>query len=105
MSHIYNFKLNNGETFTEAWDRYLGIKRKCPHHGFSDLELVKAFWKALPRELRKNGSHFYKDGNVMDCTGEQILQIFRDYVEESKIFNTDREYHAPSGNAEHKGIN
>ncbi|GJQ95613.1 reverse transcriptase domain-containing protein [Tanacetum coccineum] len=38
---ITNFQQVFGETFTEAWERFKDLLRKCPHHGFSYLYCLK----------------------------------------------------------------
>ncbi|GJS08057.1 hypothetical protein Tco_0364853 [Tanacetum coccineum] len=35
------------ETFSEAWDRFKDLLRKCPHHGFSELHQIDTFYNAL----------------------------------------------------------
>ena len=37
-SAISCFSQREGETISEAWRRFKGLLRKCPHHGFPDLE-------------------------------------------------------------------
>ncbi|GKE73408.1 reverse transcriptase domain-containing protein, partial [Tanacetum coccineum] len=34
-------------TFSEAWDRFKYLLRKCPHHGFSELHQIDTFYNAL----------------------------------------------------------
>ncbi|GKC77060.1 hypothetical protein Tco_1127834, partial [Tanacetum coccineum] len=35
------------ETFTEAWERFKDLLRKCPHHGFSLLHQIDFFYNGL----------------------------------------------------------
>ncbi|GKC26219.1 reverse transcriptase domain-containing protein [Tanacetum coccineum] len=44
---ITNFQLRFDETFSEAWDRFKDLLRKCPHHGFSELHQIDTFYNAL----------------------------------------------------------
>ncbi|GJZ70349.1 reverse transcriptase domain-containing protein [Tanacetum coccineum] len=44
---ITNFKQVFGETFTEAWERFKDLLRKCPHHGFSLLHQIYFFYNGL----------------------------------------------------------
>ncbi|GJR13113.1 reverse transcriptase domain-containing protein [Tanacetum coccineum] len=44
---ITNFQQKFEETFSEAWDRFKELLRKCPHHGFSELHQIDTFYNAL----------------------------------------------------------
>ncbi|GJU17642.1 reverse transcriptase domain-containing protein [Tanacetum coccineum] len=44
---ITNFQQVFGETFTEAWERFKNLLRKCPHHGFSLLYQIDFFYNGL----------------------------------------------------------
>ncbi|GJU75481.1 hypothetical protein Tco_1272551 [Tanacetum coccineum] len=35
------------ESFSEAWERFKGMLRSCPHHGFSELTQVDTFYNGL----------------------------------------------------------
>ncbi|GJU03638.1 hypothetical protein Tco_1113976 [Tanacetum coccineum] len=34
-------------TFNEAWERFKGLLRQCPHHGFSELHQLDTFYNSL----------------------------------------------------------
>ncbi|GJY60318.1 reverse transcriptase domain-containing protein [Tanacetum coccineum] len=44
---ITNFQQVFGETFTEAWERFKDLLRKCPHHGFYLLHQIDFFYNGL----------------------------------------------------------
>ncbi|GJU59258.1 reverse transcriptase domain-containing protein [Tanacetum coccineum] len=44
---IMNFQQKFDETFSEAWDHFKDLLRKCPHHGFSELYQIDTFYNAL----------------------------------------------------------
>ncbi|GKA29944.1 reverse transcriptase domain-containing protein [Tanacetum coccineum] len=46
-SDITNFQQKFDETFSEAWDRFKDLIRKCPHHGFLELHQIDTFYNAL----------------------------------------------------------
>ncbi|GKC35085.1 reverse transcriptase domain-containing protein [Tanacetum coccineum] len=46
-NNITNFQQKFEETFSEAWDRFKELLRKCPHHGFSKLHQIDTFYNAL----------------------------------------------------------
>ncbi|GKB00433.1 reverse transcriptase domain-containing protein, partial [Tanacetum coccineum] len=44
---ITNFYQEPNETFNEAWERFKGLLRQCPHHGFSELHQLDTFYISL----------------------------------------------------------
>nr|GEU70042.1 reverse transcriptase domain-containing protein [Tanacetum cinerariifolium] len=46
-NEISNFQQRFDESFHEAWDRYKGLLRGCPHHGFTELHQLNTFYNAL----------------------------------------------------------
>ncbi|GJR71855.1 reverse transcriptase domain-containing protein [Tanacetum coccineum] len=48
---ITNFFQEPNETFNEAWERFKGLLRQCPHHGFSELHQLDTFYNSLNSKL------------------------------------------------------
>nr|GEU94210.1 reverse transcriptase domain-containing protein [Tanacetum cinerariifolium] len=46
-NEITRFQQRIDESFYEAWERFNGILRACPHHGFSKLHQLDTFYNAL----------------------------------------------------------
>nr|GEY11511.1 DNA-directed DNA polymerase [Tanacetum cinerariifolium] len=46
-NEITRFQQRFDESFSEAWDRFNDLLRACPHHGFSELHQLDAFYNAL----------------------------------------------------------
>ncbi|GJU55087.1 reverse transcriptase domain-containing protein [Tanacetum coccineum] len=46
-NEITNFLQKPNETFNEAWERFKGLLRQCPHHGFSELHQLDTFYNSL----------------------------------------------------------
>nr|GEW61896.1 reverse transcriptase domain-containing protein [Tanacetum cinerariifolium] len=46
-NNITNFFKKFDETFSEAWDRFKDLLRKCPHHSFSELHQIDTFYNSL----------------------------------------------------------
>ncbi|GJU61889.1 hypothetical protein Tco_1243724 [Tanacetum coccineum] len=40
-------RIGTNETFNEAWERFKGLLRQCPHHGFSELHQLDTFYNSL----------------------------------------------------------
>ncbi|GJZ88326.1 reverse transcriptase domain-containing protein [Tanacetum coccineum] len=46
-NEITTFLQKPNETFNEAWERFKGLLRQCPHHGFSELHQLDTFYNSL----------------------------------------------------------
>ncbi|GKA73031.1 reverse transcriptase domain-containing protein [Tanacetum coccineum] len=46
-NEITSFLQKPNETFNEAWERFKGLLRQCPHHGFSELHQLDTFYNSL----------------------------------------------------------
>ncbi|GKD86666.1 reverse transcriptase domain-containing protein [Tanacetum coccineum] len=44
---ITTFYQKPNEAFNEAWERFKGLLRQCPHHGFSELHQLDTFYNSL----------------------------------------------------------
>ncbi|GJW86648.1 reverse transcriptase domain-containing protein [Tanacetum coccineum] len=47
QNKITTFYQEPNETFNEAWERFKGLLRQCPHHGFSELHQLDTFYNSL----------------------------------------------------------
>ncbi|GJZ69806.1 reverse transcriptase domain-containing protein [Tanacetum coccineum] len=61
------------EYFSEAWERFKGMLRSCPHHGFSELTQVDTFYNGLTRTDERT--------RILKCRGVmsyciQVCKIF-----------------------------
>ncbi|GJZ45347.1 reverse transcriptase domain-containing protein [Tanacetum coccineum] len=64
---ITNFQQRFDETFSEAWDRFKDLLRKCPHHGFSELHQIDTFYNALTQS-DQDSLNAAASGNLLDRT-------------------------------------
>ncbi|GJV89040.1 reverse transcriptase domain-containing protein [Tanacetum coccineum] len=46
-NEIINFLQKPNETFNEAWERFKGLLRQSPYHGFSELHQLDTFYNSL----------------------------------------------------------
>ncbi|GJR47382.1 reverse transcriptase domain-containing protein [Tanacetum coccineum] len=46
-NEISTFYQKPNETFKEAWERFKGLLRQCPHHSFSELHQLDTFYNSL----------------------------------------------------------
>ncbi|GJW88046.1 reverse transcriptase domain-containing protein [Tanacetum coccineum] len=73
-NEIINFLQKPNETFNEAWERFKGLLRQCPHHGFSELHQLDTFYNSL-----NTNDHYALDsaagGNFLDKMPRDGLAI------------------------------
>ncbi|GJX85037.1 reverse transcriptase domain-containing protein [Tanacetum coccineum] len=73
-NEIINFLQKPNETFNEAWERFKGLLRQCPHHGFSELHQLDMFYNSL-----NTNDHYALDsaagGNFLDKMPRDGLAI------------------------------
>ncbi|GKC71106.1 reverse transcriptase domain-containing protein, partial [Tanacetum coccineum] len=65
-------KLN--ETFNEAWERFKGLLRQCPHHGFSKLHQLDTFYNSL-NSNDQDALDSAVGGNFLDKMPQEGLAI------------------------------
>ncbi|GKB90507.1 reverse transcriptase domain-containing protein [Tanacetum coccineum] len=73
---ITNFQQKFDETFSEAWDRFKELLRKCPHHGFSELYQIDTFYSALTQS-DQDSLNAAADGNLLNRTPQDALTIIK----------------------------
>ncbi|GKC00842.1 reverse transcriptase domain-containing protein [Tanacetum coccineum] len=71
---ITNFQQKFDETFSEAWDRFKDILRKCPHHGFLELHQIDTFYNALTQS-DQDSLNAAAGGNLLNRTPQDALTI------------------------------
>ncbi|GKD98076.1 reverse transcriptase domain-containing protein, partial [Tanacetum coccineum] len=71
---ITNFQQKFEETFSEAWDRFKELLRKCPHHGFSELHQIDTFYNALTQS-NQDSLNAAARGNLLNRTPRDALTI------------------------------
>ncbi|GKC29435.1 reverse transcriptase domain-containing protein [Tanacetum coccineum] len=63
---ITNFFQEPNETFNEAWERFKGLLRQCPHHGFSELHQLDTFYNSLNSNDQRCPKNYAAGGNILD---------------------------------------
>ncbi|GKE09690.1 reverse transcriptase domain-containing protein [Tanacetum coccineum] len=71
---IKNFQQRFDEIFSEAWDRFKDLLRKCPRHGFSELHQIDTFYKALTQS-DQDSLNAAVGGNLLNHTPRDALTI------------------------------
>ncbi|GKE35038.1 reverse transcriptase domain-containing protein, partial [Tanacetum coccineum] len=83
-NEITRFQQRFDETFYEAWDRFNDLLRACPHHGFSKLHQLDAFYNAL-NSNDQDSLNSAAGGNFLDKMPRDCLRIIES---KSKIHNS-----------------
>ncbi|GKB34671.1 reverse transcriptase domain-containing protein [Tanacetum coccineum] len=71
---ITNFQQKFDETFSEAWDHFKDLLRKCPHHSFSKLHQIDTFYNALTQS-DQDSLNVATGGNLLNRTPRDALTI------------------------------
>ena len=94
---ISTFTQFETESFSEAWDRFKELCRKCPHHGLEIWEQVNSFYRGLLPSAREvldavAGGLFAKKYS------HEAYQLLEDMAESNVHWHSDRQNHKrPSG--------
>nr|GEY70756.1 reverse transcriptase domain-containing protein [Tanacetum cinerariifolium] len=73
-NEITNFQQWFDESFSETWDRFKDLLRACPHHGFSELHQLYAFYNAL-NSKDQDSLNSAAGGNFLDKMPRDYLSI------------------------------
>ncbi|XP_019059045.1 PREDICTED: uncharacterized protein LOC109117037 [Tarenaya hassleriana] len=52
LSGIHSFKQDHGESLYDAWKRYKGYQKSCPHHGLDKNYLINTFFRGLRMDTK-----------------------------------------------------
>ncbi|GJZ50160.1 reverse transcriptase domain-containing protein, partial [Tanacetum coccineum] len=93
---ITNFFQEPNETFNEAWERFKGLLRQCPHHGFSELHQLDTFYNSL-NSNDQDALDSAAGGNFLDKMPQEGLAIIES---KSKVrYSRSRANSSPSNNS------
>ncbi|GJX55169.1 reverse transcriptase domain-containing protein [Tanacetum coccineum] len=71
---ITNFQQKYNETFSEAWERFKDLLKKCPHHGFSLLHQIDTFYNGL-NQSDQDSLNSTTGGNLLTRNTQEALTI------------------------------
>ncbi|MES7295857.1 hypothetical protein U6M95_12495, partial [Cutibacterium acnes] len=87
---LLTFEQGPTETLKAAWARFKMYQRDCPHHGFSEVQLLSAFFRGLDfwyQRAMDTGS----DGNFYTKTPEEAKELIKNLMTSSSVKNADKE--------------
>nr|GFA21976.1 reverse transcriptase domain-containing protein [Tanacetum cinerariifolium] len=73
-NEIMRFQQRFDESFYEAWERFNGLLRACPHHGFFELHQLDTFYNAL-NVNDQDSLNSTAGGNFLDKMPQECLKI------------------------------
>ncbi|GJR30367.1 reverse transcriptase domain-containing protein [Tanacetum coccineum] len=73
-NEISHFTQKFEDTFSEAWERFKEMLRACPHHGFTELTQVDAFYNGLNKN-DQDSLNAAAGGNLLSKTTREALNI------------------------------
>lgn len=91
-NEITKFSQRPGESFSEAWDRFKELLRKCPHHGFSELMQLDTFYNGVS-QADQDSLNASAGGNFLSRTVKEALAIIEN---KSKVRTTRNKQIDPS---------
>ncbi|GKA83091.1 reverse transcriptase domain-containing protein, partial [Tanacetum coccineum] len=75
-NEITNFRQIAQESFSEAWERFKELLRKCPHHGFSLMHQLDTFYNSLSYN-DQDSLNSAAGGNFLYKSPTEGLQIIK----------------------------
>ena len=73
--------MQGNETFGEAWERFMTLTRKCPHHGIPNHELAQIFYQGLDYQERQLVD-ISSGGNFLNTRASESLKRLEELVED-----------------------
>ena len=83
-NEIIKFTQKFDESFSESWDRFKELLRKCPHHGFSELMQLDTFYNGVS-QADQDSLNASAGGNFLSKTTKEALAIIEN---KSKVRTT-----------------
>ncbi|GJR46746.1 reverse transcriptase domain-containing protein [Tanacetum coccineum] len=73
-NEITRFQQRFGEIFSESWDQFKDLLKKCPHHGFSPLHQIDTFYNSL-NQSDQDSLNSAANGNFLTKNTQEALTI------------------------------
>ncbi|GJX56566.1 reverse transcriptase domain-containing protein [Tanacetum coccineum] len=101
-NEIITFYQKPNEAFNEAWERFKGLLRQCPHHGFSELHQLDTFYNSL-NSNDQDALDSAAGGNFLDKMPQEglaiIEQLLKLFYSRSRANNSRVSTDAPLSNS------
>ncbi|XP_074270861.1 uncharacterized protein LOC141594768 [Silene latifolia] len=89
-SELQGLTQQEDETLYEAWERYNGLQRLCPHHGIGDDELINNFYEGLNNEMKMNLDSGSRKGALDKIDHKTAKELIEELASRTFHWNHDR---------------
>ncbi|XP_074318273.1 uncharacterized protein LOC141655073 [Silene latifolia] len=89
-SELQGFTQQDDETLYEAWERYKGLQRLCPHHEIGDDELINNFYEGLNNEMKMNLDSGSGKGELDKIDHKTAKELIEEMASRTFHWNNDR---------------
>ena len=89
-SKIATFTQEPTESFRSSWFRFKSHQRGCPHHGISDVQLLRTFFRGIAR-VYKMALDTSSKGNFNTRNPEEAMSLIENLASSNSTKNTDFE--------------
>ncbi|XP_010523588.2 PREDICTED: uncharacterized protein LOC104801906, partial [Tarenaya hassleriana] len=96
---INNFVQENGESLYDAWQRFKGYQRACPHHGMDRRHLISTFVEGLRKDIRR-WINAAAGGSIRNLTFEHLEELIEEMARDR---GDDMDEYDRRGNIKSKG--
>ena len=86
---IREFTQFDDESFHEAYERYKGLQRECPHHGFKKWDLLANFYNGMDKEARSSMDQA-SGGGIMNLTATEGFKVIEKLARNSHQWGGER---------------
>jgi hypothetical protein len=84
---IQTFQQKDGDLFFEAWEHFIELLLKCPHHNLSQDNQVHAFDEGL-NDSNKSLIDSACGGVLMEKSSDEAIELFEALSENSQQFSS-----------------
>ncbi|XP_060202412.1 uncharacterized protein LOC132630828 [Lycium barbarum] len=85
---IMSFRQKNGENLYQAWERFKGILRDCPHHHQTNEVLAHTFIESLDAQ-HKSSLDTAAGGQALDLSYEELFTLLNRFTQSTPDWQDD----------------
>ncbi|CAA7037212.1 unnamed protein product [Microthlaspi erraticum] len=87
---ISGFVQKNGETFSEAWERFKNYTTQCPHHGFSMESLLSTLYRGVQPSIKRQ-LDTASNGNFLNKDVQEGWELVENLAQSDGNYNEDHD--------------
>ncbi|GKD50192.1 reverse transcriptase domain-containing protein [Tanacetum coccineum] len=101
---ITQFQQAFNDNFSEAWERFKGLLRKCPHRGFLDLHQIDTFYNGL-NLFNQDSLNSVAGGDLLSRSTQEALVIIENKAKARTTRNKTQVLSGGSSSSQNDAIN